>query len=119
MSRRWLFRITRRSMNGTALDEDTHENDETNAHQAYGPPVLGHPLCDCGEGFLIEEHILKPGERTLSVDCSTFEENIAVALKVVAGRARAQTNATLGQINQVSELAGTAASRGVCAVLTG
>ncbi len=27
-------------MNGTALDEETHDDDEPNAHQEHGPPKL-------------------------------------------------------------------------------
>lgn len=44
---------------------------------------------------LIEKKIFEPGERTFGVDFSALQEDVAVALEVVARRAGPQTQAVL------------------------
>ena len=75
-------------MDGKAADKNSHEDDEGDAHQEHGPPELGHPLGNGEEGLLIEQQVLESGQRTFSIDFSALEEDVAVALEVVARRSR-------------------------------
>lgn len=45
--------------------------------------------------YLVKEQVFESGERTLCIDFSTFEEDVAISLEVVARRARSQTKAVL------------------------
>lgn len=80
-------------MDGKASNEDCHEDDEGDAHEENGPPELRHPLGYGEQGFLVEEQVLQSGQRSLGIDLSALEEDIAVALEVVTRRAGPQTEA--------------------------
>ncbi len=84
----WQVWIGRRSVDGKTADEDSHEDDEGDAHQQNGPPELGHPLGNSEEGLLIEQEVLESGQRSFSIDLSALEEDVAVTLEVVAWRSR-------------------------------
>jgi hypothetical protein len=43
--------------------------------------------------YLIEEQVFEPGQRALGVDLSALEEDVTVALEVVARRSRPQAQA--------------------------
>jgi hypothetical protein len=73
-------------VDGKTSDEDGHEDNKSDAHQEHGPPELCHPLGNGEEGLLIEQQVLESGQRTFGIDLSALEEDIAVALKVVARR---------------------------------
>ena len=53
------------------------------------------PLRDGQEVGLVEEEVLEPHERALGVDLSALEEDVAVALEVVARRPRPEVEALL------------------------
>ena len=71
-------------MDGKASNKDGHEDDESNAHEQHGPPELRHPLGNREQRFLVEEQVLEPGQGPLCVDLSALEEDVTVALEVVA-----------------------------------
>lgn len=70
-------------MHSTAFDESAHDNDESDSHKHYQIPVAGDPLGHCEQSFPIEKEILKTHQRTISIDGTTLEKDIAIALEVV------------------------------------
>ena len=69
-------------MDGEASDKTGHKNDEGDAHEQHCPPELRHPLSNGQQGLFVEQQVLEPHQRTLSVNLSAFEKNVAIALKV-------------------------------------
>lgn len=63
-----LLRVRARRVDGAALDEHAHEDDEQDAHQTDHVPVLRDPLGDGLQHLPVEQHVLEPHQRALGVD---------------------------------------------------
>jgi len=82
--------ITGRGVGRKAFDEESHEDYEPHPHQQHSVPVGRDPLCYREEGLLVEEKVLESHQWTLSVNLSTFVENVAISLEIVARGTRPQ-----------------------------
>lgn len=65
---RGLLRVRARRVDGAALDEHAHEDDEQDAHQAHHVPVLRDPLGDGLQRLPVEQQVLEPHQGALGVD---------------------------------------------------
>lgn len=65
---RGLLRVRAGRVDGAALDEHAHEDDEQDAHQAHHVPVLRDPLGDGLQRLPVEQQVLEPHQWALGVD---------------------------------------------------
>lgn len=77
-------------MDGAALDEDGHENDNSDAHEEDSPPEFRDPLNDGMKGFLVEEKVLQSSQWALGIYFAALEEDVAIALEIVTWRSGAK-----------------------------
>ena len=101
-------------MGGKALDEESHGDDKTDAHEKDTVPVglkkktklenrqilSAHrdPLSDGEESVLVQQKVLESDQGTLRVNLPALEKDVAVSLEVITGRAGPQAQ-TLGQVS--------------------
>ena len=101
-------------MGGKALDEESHGDDKTDAHEKDTVPVglknekklenrqilSAHrdPLSDGEESVLVQQKVLESDQGTLCVNLPALEKDVAVSLEVITGRAGPQAQ-TLGQVS--------------------
>lgn len=83
----WQFGVAGRSVCGEALDEESHGDDEADAHEEDTVPVGRDPLSDGEEGVLVEQQVLQAHQGTLRVHLSAFKKDIAVSLEIITGGA--------------------------------
>jgi hypothetical protein len=118
-SSRWrLLGITARRVHSTTLDENSHKNEEHDAHQHTQVPVLNHILLQRLQQFFVEQEILQSHQWTVGINSTTFEEHVTIALEVITGSTWSQANTTFWQSISFSELAGGSTSRWIIAILT-
>ena len=100
-------------MGSKALDEESHGDDKTDAHEKDTVPVglkektklenrqilSAHrdPLSDGEESVLVQQKVLESDQGTLCVNLPALEKDVAVSLEVITGRAGPQAQ-TLGQV---------------------
>ena len=100
-------------MGSKALDEESHGDDKTDAHEKDTVPVglkkkklenrqilSAHrdPLSDGEESVLVQQKVLESDQGTLCVNLPALEKDVAVSLEVITGRAGPQAQ-TLGQVS--------------------
>jgi len=88
MESRFHIRIAGRSVRGAAFDEESHHDDKSYSHDQHSIPVGRHPLSYGEQSFLIKQKIFQSYKGTLCIDLSTFEEDVAISLEIVARRSR-------------------------------
>ena len=100
-------------MGSKALDEESHGDDKTDAHEKDTVPVglkkktkleyrqilSAHrdPLSNGEESVLVQQKVLESDQGTLCVNLPALEKDVAVSLEVITGRAGPQAQ-TLGQV---------------------
>jgi len=94
----WQFRVAGRSVGSKALDEESHGDDKTDAHEKDTVPVGRDPLSDGEESVLVQQKVLESDQGTLRVNLPALEKDVAVSLEVITGRAGPQAQ-TLGQVS--------------------
>jgi len=70
---------------GEALDEESHGDDEADAHEEDTVPVGRNPLSDGEECVLVEQQVFQAHQGTLRVHLSAFKKDIAVSLEIITG----------------------------------
>ena len=101
-------------MGSKALDEESHGDDKTDAHEKDTVPVglkkkkklenrqilSAHrdPLSDGEESVLVQQKVLESDQGTLCVNLPALEKDVTVSLEVITGRAGPQAQ-TLGQVS--------------------
>lgn len=105
-------------MHSAALDENAHENNESDADQHHDVPVVRDPVGHREQRLFVEQQVLQSHQRTLRIHRATPQEHVAVALEVIARRSWPQTYSALRQVVQVIELARTATGIRVVVLLT-
>ena len=61
-----------------------HEQNKSNTHKCHSPPVFLDPFNVSQDSLLAKELVFQTGQRPVSIHSATFEEYIAVTVKVVA-----------------------------------
>jgi hypothetical protein len=75
--------VTARCVDAADLDEQRHEEDDTQSDQHSRPPMLLDPLGDVLVEFWVKNGISQPGEGTVGVHIATFVEDVTVAKEIV------------------------------------
>lgn len=68
-------------MYGAALDEGAHADDEPDAGQQHGPPLLRHPRLHRLQRGAVQQEVLQPSQGTLRVHRTAFQKYVTVTLQ--------------------------------------
>lgn len=68
-------------MYSATLDEGAHADDEPDAGQQHGPPLLRHPRLHRLQRGAVQQEVLQPSQGTFRVHRTAFQEYVTVTLQ--------------------------------------